>query len=72
MSKDMCRGLLEFLDASPSCYHVADNVAQTLLDAGYQQLWEGDPWDLCEQGKYFVMRGDSSLIPWVHDCCGPQ
>lgn len=62
MSKDMCRGLLEFLDASPSCYHVADNVAQTLLDAGYQQLWEGDPWDLCEQGKYFVMRGDSSLI----------
>ena len=62
MSNDMCRGLLEFLDASPSCYHAADNVAQVLLDAGYQQLWEGASWNLCEQGKYFVMRGDSSLI----------
>ena len=62
MSNDMCRGLLEFLDASPSCYHAADNVAQTLLGAGYQQLWEGASWNLCEQGKYFVMRGDSSLI----------
>ena len=62
MSNDMCRGLLEFLDASPSCYHAADNVAQTLLGAGYQQLWEGASWNLSEQGKYFVMRGDSSLI----------
>ena len=51
MSNDMCRGLLEFLDASPSCYHAADNVAQALLDAGYQQLWEGASWNLCEQGK---------------------
>ena len=62
MSNDMCRGLLEFLDASPSCYHAADNVAQALLGAGYQQLWEGASWNLSEQGKYFVMRGDSSLI----------
>ena len=62
MSNDMCRGLLEFLNASPSCYHAADNVAQALLDAGYQRLWEGESWDLCGPGKYFVMRGDSSLI----------
>ena len=62
MEQHLNRQLLAFLDASPSCYHAADNVAQALLGAGYQQLWEGASWNLCEQGKYFVMRGDSSLI----------
>ena len=62
MSQDVCRQLLDFLDASPSCYHAAENVAETLRAAGYEQLWEGDTWDLREQGRYFVMRGDSSVI----------
>ena len=62
MSQDVCRQLLDFLDASPSCYHAAENVAEALCAAGYEQLWEGDFWDLREQGRYFVMRGDSSVI----------
>lgn len=62
MSLDVSRQLLEFLDASPSCYHAAANVAEELLAAGYKQLWEGEPWELKEQGHYFVMRGDSSII----------
>lgn len=62
MSQDLNRQMMEFLDASPSCYHAAANVAQELLGAGYVQLWEGERWELCEQGRYFVMRGDSSLI----------
>lgn len=62
MSQDLNRQMMEFLDASPSCYHAAANVAQELREAGYEQLWEGEPWELRKQGRYFVMRGDSSLI----------
>ena len=62
MSQDLSRQLLEFLDASPSCYHAAEQVAGELRNAGYQQLWESESWNLCEQGRYFVVRGDSSVI----------
>ena len=59
---DEIRRLQAFLDASPSCYHAADNVARELLTAGYQRLWEQQTWPLSEGGKYFVMRGDASVI----------
>ena len=62
MSQDLSRQLLEFLDASPSCYHAAEAVAGELRSAGYEQLWESETWNLREQGRYFVMRGDSSVI----------
>ena len=62
MSQNLSRQLLEFLDAAPSCYHAAENVAAELRSAGYEQLWEGDGWNLQERGRYFVMRGDSSVI----------
>ena len=62
MSLDLSRQLLDFIDASPSCYHAAANVAKTLQEAGYERLTEGMPWDLREQGRYFVLRGDSSII----------
>ena len=62
MCQSLSRQLLEFLNASPSCYHVAENVASALRNTGYEQLWESENWTLHEQGRYFVMRGDSSVI----------
>lgn len=62
MSLEISRQLLDFIDASPSCYHAAANVANLLQEAGYERLMEGEPWELREQGRYFVLRGDSSLI----------
>lgn len=54
--------LLQFLNASPSCYHAAANVAARLQEEGYLRLMEQEPWHLAEGGKYFVMRGDASII----------
>ncbi len=54
--------LLQFLNASPSCYHAAANVAARLQEEGYLRLLEQEPWHLAEGGKYFVMRGDASII----------
>lgn len=62
MEQTITRQLLEFLDASPSCYHAVNQVEQELLKADYERLWEGQCWTLKEGGKYFVVRGDSSVI----------
>ena len=57
----MTRRLLDFLDASPSCYHAVDNLARRLETEGYERLREAEPWTLRTGGKYYVVRGDSSL-----------
>ena len=62
MEQEITRRLLAFLDASPSCYHAAANVAEALLQAGYTRLYEGEPWQLTEGGRYFVLRGGASVI----------
>ena len=62
MEQKINRQLMDFLDASPTCYHAAANVAETLRDAGYTQLREEAEWALAEGGKYFVLRGDSALM----------
>ena len=54
--------LMEFLDASPSVYHAAANLAAELEQAGYAPLKEADNWTLVPGGKYYVMRGGSAVI----------
>ena len=56
--KDLC----EFLDASPSVYHAAANVAAMLDTNGYEKLSEGDRWDLIPGGKYYTTRGGSAVM----------
>ena len=68
MDQNISRQLLAFLDASPSCYHAAANAAAELLAAGYTPLYEGEPWHLAEGGRYFTLRGDSSLIAFRIPC----
>lgn len=55
-------GLLQFIQESPSTYHVVDNIRQKLIQQGYEELKETDDWQM-EAGKgYFVIRNGSSLI----------
>lgn len=61
MEQDFNRRLLAFLDGSPSCYHAVENIRRELLENGYEQLWESRPWRLAAGGRYFTVRGDSSL-----------
>ena len=61
MEQEVTRRLLDFLDASLSCYHAVDNLARRLEAEGYERLREVEPWTLRTGGKYYVVRGDSSL-----------
>ena len=61
MEQELSRRLLDFLDGSPSCYHAVDNLTRRLEAEGYERLREAQPWTLQSGGKYYVVRGDSSL-----------
>lgn len=59
------QGLLQFIDASPTPYHVVETMRQTLLAEGFQSLSETARWGTLSPGRYFVTRNDSSLIAFV-------
>ena len=54
--------LLEFIQNSPSVYHVIAGQKQRLLEAGYRQLLEGEAWDLRPGGRYFLTRNGSAIL----------
>jgi aspartyl aminopeptidase len=55
------RGLCEFIDASPSPFHVCRTTADRLRAAGFTELSESDPWSAA--GDHFAVRA-GSLIAW--------
>ncbi len=57
--------LLAFIDASPSPWHATDTIAQQLQVSGYTELNEQEPWALSPGGRYYVIRGGSSIIAFV-------
>ena len=60
--QDLNRGLLDFIDASPTPFHAVENMQSALKSAGYKLLDEKDSWGKLPAGRYFVTRNDSSLI----------
>jgi aspartyl aminopeptidase len=57
--------LLDFIDASPSPWHVVSTSTQRLVEAGFKSLNEVDAWKLETGGRYFVTRGGSSIIAFT-------
>lgn len=55
-------GLCEFIDASPSPFHVCQTARQRLRDAGYTELAETDRWP-DRSGRFFTVRA-GSLVAW--------
>jgi aspartyl aminopeptidase len=54
-------GLCEFIDASPSPFHVCATVGQRLRSAGYTELSEAETWPAA--GRFFVVRA-GSIVAW--------
>lgn len=54
-------GLCEFIDASPSPFHVCATVAARLRTAGFAELAEADEWP--RAGKFYTVRA-GSLVAW--------
>ena len=56
------RKLMDFLDASVSVYHAAAYLTDTLEQAGYTRLSEGENWNLTAGGKYYLTRGGTAVL----------
>ena len=56
------RSFQDFLDTSVSAYHAAANLRTMLEEAGYQRLLEHEQWDLQRGGKYYMVRGGTTVI----------
>jgi aspartyl aminopeptidase len=56
------QGLCEFIDASPSPFHVCVTVAERLREGGFTELSESQPWP-SSAGDYFTVRA-GSLVAW--------
>ena len=65
MTEATAQGLCEFIDASPSPFHVCATVAKHLRDAGYTELAETDRWPTGHEAaeRFFTVRS-GSLIAW--------
>ena len=54
--------LLDFIDNSPSPYHVVNNLKNKLLKNDFSELNLKDRWKIEKGGKYFVCQNDTSLF----------
>jgi len=63
MTGATARGLCEFIDASPSPFHVCRSVAERLRAAGFTELAGTDRWPDAGAGGFFTVRA-GSLIAW--------
>ena len=56
--------LLSFLDASPTPFHAARNLASRLKQAGFDEVKEHEAWSLKAGQGYYLLRNDSSILAW--------
>lgn len=64
-SQQQVKDLLNFIDASPSPWHAVATMEQSLMTASFKRLSETELWTLEPEGRYYVIRDDSSIIAFV-------
>ncbi len=57
--------MLAFIDASPTPYHAAANVAQQLEEDGFRCLDERQPWKLAAGDRCYLIRDAGTLVAFV-------
>ncbi|QQK07849.1 M18 family aminopeptidase [Miniphocaeibacter halophilus] len=59
---EIVKRLMNFIDNSPSVFHVVDNFEKSLMEKGYTKLSRNKKWNLKRNGKYFVSNNNSAII----------
>ena len=62
MFKETTEQLLDFIEKSPSPFHVIENMKNELDNSGFEELKENKRWNIKNGGAYYVTRNDSSII----------
>ena len=56
---------LTFIKKSPTAFHAVLSIREVLLKKGFEELKENKPWPLQSGGKYFVIKGGSTLALFI-------
>ena len=64
-SQQYTNELIDFINASPTAYHVVATIRTRLLADGFYELDEKKKWDLSTGHSYFVMRDGGGLIAFT-------
>lgn len=65
MFETISREMMDFIEKSPSCYHVVENFRVMLEEAGFTELPEQKRWDISGGGRYFTTRNGSSILAFT-------
>ncbi len=57
--------LLDFIDNSPSPWHVVNTIESMLKPYEFEKLDEKEKWRLEPGGRYYVVRDDSSILLFI-------
>lgn len=71
-NKAHAQALLDYIDASPTPYHVVSSTLQLLKDSGFVELKESNAWKLEPGGRYYVVRNGSSVLAFVAGTKPPE
>jgi aspartyl aminopeptidase len=63
--KKFARNLVDFIDESPSPFHVVKNVKDLLEKKGFEELDIRARWNIKKSGKYFVKRNNSTIVAFI-------
>ena len=65
IGREKMKGLLSFLQKGYTPFHVVEEACKLLEDAGFEQLYEQEKFCVREGGKYYVVRGGTSLVAFT-------
>jgi len=63
--REQAEGLLSFIDASPSPWHAIESIKEQLHSHGFSLLDEKTEWNVVAKGRYYVVRGGSSVVAFI-------
>ena len=63
--KSFAREVIEFIDESPSSYHVVKNCSDILDENGFERIMPREKWELKKGGKYFFKKSSSTIIAFT-------
>ena len=66
--KGFSRELIEFVDDSPSTYHVIKNSSAILDENGFTRLEPTEKWNLKLGGRYYMKKTNSTIIAFTIPC----
>ncbi len=63
--QEFAKDLMDFIDKSPSSFHVVKSVKEVLDKEGFKEIKFQDKWELEKEGKYYVIKNNSAIIGFI-------